>query len=139
MLNPFAKTEKVPVTLADEETGREFTMEAAPDTPEFAAGVKKMVDTALATVKEKIGAANWDKYCTVMFSCSYGKGEGMAQCIDGNGAELLVLMGIVIHTIAEQEMATKKNVGGNQVVAAIIQKLTWYVNQLDHDTSGIIT
>lgn len=134
----------VPVEM--EVDGGIVEFDAKPGTPEFAAGVKQMVDRALSEVSQKIGKENWDKYCTLMFACNYDKGEGMAQCIDGNTDQLLILMGITIHTMAEQrvnrsKLTGKKQANGNAVIGELMQQLMAYVNVLDHDgqDSGIIT
>lgn len=143
----FNKKKKVPVTLVDPDTQKEYTAEVMPGTPEFAAGTKKMVDDALSGVKQKIGQENWDEFCTVMFSCSYDKKEGFAQCIDGNTDQLMILMGIVISEMAdraverEKLLPQKKQMGGNAIAAGLIQQLMGFVSTLEREgkDSGIIT
>lgn len=138
------KKKPVPLSISDED-GIDHKMEMQPGTPEFAAAVKQMVDKALRGVAEKIGVDNWNKHCTLMFACNYDKGEGMAQSIDGNTDQLLILMGITVHTMAEAEISKKKfgkkPPNGNVVVGQIMQQLMAFVNSLDHDgnDSGIIT
>lgn len=132
----FKKEKPVMLSISDDD-GIDHRMEMRPDTPEFAAAVKQMVDKALAEVKKEIGVENWDKYCTTMFTCSYDKGQGLAQCVDGNVDQLLLLMAVTIHTMVDAEVAkdkfAKKPKGGNAITALIIQKLVGYVNSLDHD------
>ena len=141
------KPKPIQMTFTDPDTGREYSDEMMPGTPEFAAGVKKMVDAALADVKKKLTPENWDALCTVMFACAYDDGEGIAQSVDGNNEQLLLLMAVTIHEMIEAEVERQKFIpnpqGGNQIGALLITKLSQYVNMLDRDDgkaeSGIIT
>lgn len=148
MLNPFRKAPApVAVTLRDHDTDETHSLEAVPGTPEFAAAAKQAVDAALLTVKEQIGPENWDQLCTVMFSCMYDNENGIAQSIDGNSNQLLSLMAVTMHQMAEVEVSRQKllpkPMGGNKILALYLQKLAAIVNLMDkdgeHDQSSIIT